>query len=188
MNFSAIFRSFLRISAPEKTVFLGAVLAAVATILPWFERANFVEKNGTFSEILTVGGGFSFFPIFGFLALFFAIFEFIFLARNIAGFSKTLGVKNAVGAVFSAGEAVFAIFIAFFVFATAMKNDATAAFRFGFFVEFLAQFFAFFGAVFWYRADREREKMAALRPPVSPGHLGRVPEKQLSLSDLNDRK
>jgi predicted permease len=149
VNFERFKREFKTLSLAKKIIFLASIAAFVLAFLPWFETS---EIRTSFSAIgdsdqaldPIVESGFSKFQIFGTVSVIFALISFILVIRELFWRQdKFLTYHHSALWMILAGQSLFTIIIAFFVFPASFADNAITKFRYGIYFSFIAHLVIF---------------------------------------------
>ncbi len=192
MNTKALIRDFQRLDSGAKLVFFGALLALIATFIPWYQMERVESLDFRIQTIPEISNGFTKFPIFGFLSVIFATAALIVFVQHFFGTRKSFGIAHGKVWSFLGAQMLFALMIALFVFSSEMQSIPSAQLRFGLFLAIFSHLLILFGGYVEEKSRQRSEAIASLSPkPGAYGGFHIRPEEpeahyeQLSLSDAD---
>jgi len=151
IDFKHLKRQFRLMSIAQKIILIGCVGAIIFAFSPWFELTS---GFGIIEETEKING-FSRFSIFGIISISFALASLFLLSREMISKRKDfLNFANNYLLMFFSLEAIFALFIAIFVFQSYFR-DFSSQFRFGIFLSFISHLAIFLAAYFSFLEEKK---------------------------------
>ncbi len=168
MNLNALLRDFQRLDPGAKMIFFGSLIALIAAFIPWYQFERVESLDFRIQTIPEVSNGFTRYPIFGFLSVIFAGSALLMFVQHFFGSRKTGGVVHGKAWMFLGAQALFALFIALFVYSSDMQSIPSAELRFGLFLSIFCHILILFGGYVEEKSRQKAKPSPALRLHPAP--------------------